>query len=84
MPKHERLNRGWLKIGELAKKLGIPSTTVRYYTDLGLLSVIAETNGGYRLYDLHIALERIQKIKQMCGDRSTLKEAKTVLDYHAA
>ena len=52
-------DRGWLKIGELAKKLGVPSTTIRYYTDIGLLTVVAETQGGYRLYDQRDASERL-------------------------
>lgn len=75
MPKHERMNRGWLKIGELAKKLGVPTTTIRYYTDIGLLPVIAETRGGYRLYDEHEATARMAALRQISGERPTLREA---------
>ena len=52
MSKRERIRRGWFKIGELAKKLGVPVTTVRYYTEIGILPVVSETPSGYRLYDL--------------------------------
>ena len=88
MPKHERLNRGWLKIGELAKKLGVPITTIRYYTDIGLLPVIAETASGYRLYDQNTVTSRFQLIRQMparqlcggSGERPTLKETKEMIE----
>lgn len=80
MPKHERINRGWLKIGELAKKLGVPVTTVRYYTEIGLLPIIAETAGGYRLYDQQEAGMRMSLIKQMNGSRPTLQETKALIE----
>ncbi len=83
MPKHERLSRGWLKIGELAKKLNVPITTVRYYTDIGLLPVIAETLGGYRLYDQHEATMRLSIIKQMNGSRPTLQETRELINVAA-
>lgn len=87
MPKRERMSRGWLKIGELAKKLGVPATTIRYYTDIGLLPVIAETKGGYRLYDQAEASMRFSVIRQMNGHRPTLKETKSLMDeamHHTA
>ena len=80
MPKNERLNRGWLKIGELAKKLGVPVTTIRYYTDIGLLPVIAETQGGYRLYDEDQAFQRSSLARQMNYSRPTLKETKEMIE----
>jgi DNA-binding transcriptional MerR regulator len=74
------MSRGWLKIGELAKKLGVPSTTIRYYTDIGLLPVIAETRGGYRLYDEQDAAARMSMIRQISSDRPTLREAKDMIE----
>ena len=84
MPKRERMNRGWLKIGELAKKLGVPSTTIRYYTDIGILPVVAETPGGYRLYDEVVAMARISVIRQVNGPRPTLRETKELIENPAA
>lgn len=80
MAKRERLHRGWLKIGELAKKLGLPISTLRYYTQIGLLPVIAETQGGYRLYDYKVAAQRIGQIQKMVGNRPTLKQTKELLE----
>ena len=80
MPKNERLNRGWLKIGELAKRLGVAATTIRYYTDIGLLPVVAETAGGYRLYDLQMSTERFSQIRRISGERPTLREAKALIE----
>ena len=36
-------------IGELAKRTGLPVTTIRFYSDEGLLPPIDRTNAGYRL-----------------------------------
>ncbi len=84
MPKTERVNRGWLKIGELAKKLGIPVSTIRYYTEIGLLEVVAEMQGGYRLYELNDARKRVSQIRQVNSPRPTLKETKEILDGGAS
>ena len=40
-----------LKIGELAKRSGVTTKTVRYYELLGLLPKPQRTDSGYRLYD---------------------------------
>ncbi len=42
---------GRLKIGELAKRSGTTTKTVRYYELLGLLHEPERTESGYRLYD---------------------------------
>ncbi len=80
MPKRERKNRGWLKIGELSKKSGVPVSTIRYYTDLGLLQIVAETEGGYRLYEESVALPRLLQIRQINAARPSLKETMELLD----
>ncbi len=79
MPKSERINRGWLKIGEMAKKLGIPVTTIRYYTEIGLLAIVAETQGGYRLYEYEETKSRVAQIRQVSSPRPTLMETKNIL-----
>lgn len=80
MPRQERMNRGWLKIGELAKKLCVPVTTIRYYTEIGLLTVVAETQGGYRLYDQREAEARMDFIRRTNSDRPTLRETRDLLE----
>lgn len=57
-----------MRIGELAKKSGIPASTIRYYEKEGLLPDARRTSSGYRIYDDGV-LEYIQfiKIGQMLG-----------------
>ena len=64
-----------LKAGELANRVAIAVTTIRYYTDIGLLPVAGKTAGGYNLYD-ESALQVIKKIKQLKKKRYTLGEIK--------
>jgi len=40
-----------VRISELADRVGVPTSTVRYYERIGLLSVPARTTSGYRDYD---------------------------------
>ncbi|MDR0400280.1 MAG: MerR family transcriptional regulator [Treponema sp.] len=53
------------RIGDLAKKTGVTTRTVRYYESLGLLKTQPRTNGGQRYYsdkDL-VYLARIIQLK---------------------
>ena len=80
MCKRERLRMGLLKIGEMAKEARVLRSTIRYYTDMGLLRV-AETllPGGYRLYDREQTLARIQQIKSIAEQNRTLEDIKEEL-----
>lgn len=40
-----------LSIGEVARMTGLAVKTVRYYSDLGLVSAVSRTEAGYRRYD---------------------------------
>ena len=40
-----------MRISELADKVGVPVSTVRYYERIGLLNEPARTSSGYRKYD---------------------------------
>ena len=44
-------NRGTLSRGELARKTGVNSETIRYFERIGLLSSPQRTQGGHRVYD---------------------------------
>lgn len=55
--------RGWLKIGELAKRSGIGIEALRFYERQGLLGAPARTQSGYRMYDSAV-LERLEFIKR--------------------
>ena len=39
-----------MRISELAEKVGVPTSTVRYYERIGLLGLPARTRSGYRDY----------------------------------
>ena len=63
-----------LTIGELAEVSGIRLTTLKYYTELGILPF---NQGGERLtrkYNKEKALERLEKIKKLKEKRLTIKE----------
>ncbi len=63
-----------LTIGELAEVSGVRQTTLKYYTELGILPF---SQGGERLtrkYKKEEALERLEKIKEMKEKRLTIKE----------
>ncbi|MED4454076.1 MerR family transcriptional regulator [Metabacillus fastidiosus] len=54
-----------LTIGELAKELGVPIRTLRYYDKIGLLKPSDYKEGGHRLYSTEaiVRLQRIQSLK---------------------
>jgi len=63
-----------LTIGELAEVSGTRLTTLKYYTELGILPF---NQGGERLtrkYTEGEALERLEKIKELKEKRLTIKE----------
>jgi len=80
MSKRERLRIGLLKIGEMAREAGVLRSTIRYYTEMGLLHV-AETllPGGYRLYERAQTLARIQQIRSIAEKNRTLEDIKEEL-----
>ena len=80
MTRRARLASGLLKIGEMAREAGVLVSTIRYYTDMGLLRVVASTQGGYRLYDRGDTMERINTIKTINGRKWTLAEIKEELE----
>jgi len=80
LSRKQRLGRGLLKIGEIAKLAGVTTSLVRYYTDIGLLRVASYTKGGYRLYDREETMRIIRHVRPPVERRRTLKEIKENLD----
>lgn len=72
----KKTDKNLLRIGEAAKVTGTPLSTIRYYTDIGLLKVASHTKGGYRLYDREETLNIIRKIKPVVDRRRTLMQIK--------
>ena len=67
-----------LTIGELAGVSGIRLTTLKYYTELGILPFNQAEKRLTRKYKKEEALERLEKIKEMKEKRLTIKE---IVDY---
>lgn len=65
--------------GELAKRSGVNSATVRYYEKIGLLPEPPRSNVGYRLFSSE-SVKRIHFIKQAQELGFSLKEIKELLD----
>jgi len=63
-----------LTIGELAEVSGIRLTTLKYYTELGILPFNQAEKRLTRKYEKEEALERLEKIKEMKEKRLTIKE----------
>lgn len=41
-----------MKIGELAKRTGLATSTIRFYESKGLLNAVSRQSNGYREYPL--------------------------------
>lgn len=67
-----------LTIGELAEVSGIRLTTLKYYTELGILPFNQDGERLTRKYNKEEALERLEKIKELKKKRLTIKE---IIDY---
>ena len=55
---------GFLTIGELARRTGLTTRTIRFYSDEGLLPPADRTNAGYRLYD-GASLARLELLRTL-------------------
>jgi len=63
-----------LTIGELAEVSGVRLTTLKYYTELGILPFNQAEKRLTRKYNKEKALERLEKIKKLKEKRLTIKE----------
>jgi len=65
-----------LRISEIAKKVGVLPSKIRYYTDMGLLKVSAHTQGGHRLYDEEETIQKLKKIEFLSQQGYSIEEIK--------
>lgn len=77
-PKVKKISSELLKIGELAKLTGQSVSTIRYWTNQGLLVIERKTEKGYGLYDKN-QIERVKKIQALKDDRYRINEIKNIL-----
>lgn len=71
--KLSKLEEKLLRVGELAKAVGKTVRAMHLYEELGLLTPVSRTEGGFRLYD-QAALERISWIIKLQAIGFTLAE----------
>jgi CheY-like chemotaxis protein len=69
-----------LKISEMAQKADVLVSTIRYYTDIGLLKAAMTTEGGHRLYEEISTMDRLGKIKKMVAKGMTLPEIQSQIE----
>jgi len=67
-----------MNIGQLARKLGLSTRTIRHYEQIGLLSPARRTSAGYRVYDEE-DLVRLQQIRYLLQLDLPLKELGRIL-----
>ncbi len=65
-----------IKIGQLAKAVGEPVSTIRHWTHLGLVHATQSTPSGYQLFAAD-AIARCRQIQSLKGRRLTLPEIRT-------
>lgn len=67
------INRGLLKIGELAKRAGLPVATIRFWQKEGLIKSTYRTESGYAMFAPDM-IERIKMIQRLQDQRYSLAE----------
>jgi DNA-binding transcriptional MerR regulator len=67
-------------IADISKKLNIPSSTLRYYEDLGLITDVKRSSSGHRVYEKkHI--ERLEAIECFKKAKMTMSEIQDFFKY---
>ena len=67
-----------LRIGQLAERVGVPVSTIRYYERRGLLRPDTRTDANYRLYD-EGAVERLRFVRAAQTAGLKLEEIRQLL-----
>jgi DNA-binding transcriptional MerR regulator len=67
-------------IGEVASKLNIPTSTLRYYDREGLLSNIKRSGGGIRVFS-DVEIETLKVIECLKTTGMQIKDIKQFLDW---
>jgi MerR family transcriptional regulator, repressor of the yfmOP operon len=77
-------NKKSVQIGELAKKLGITTRTIRYYEEIGLMGASERVGGGTRTYNKEdvLRLKFILKLKELGISLKEMQELAEHFDIH--
>jgi len=63
-----------LSIGELAKASGVRQSTLKFYTEIGILPFDQDGERLIRRYKKDEALSRLNEIKKLKDNKMTIKE----------
>lgn len=74
-----------VQIGELAKRLGITTRTIRYYEEIGLMGPTERIGGGTRTYNVDdvLRLKFILKLKQLGISLKDIQQLSDIFDINA-
>lgn len=68
-----------MRIGDVARQASVPSTTIRYYEDIGLLPTPRRAPNGYRDYGQE-AVERLRFVRDAQESGLTLEEIGSIVE----
>jgi len=77
-------SEGYMQIGELAKRVGISTRTIRYYEEIGLMSTVKRMENGRRIYTAadYQRLRFIQKLKCLGLSLAEMLELEDIYRIH--
>lgn len=67
-----------MNIGDAAKRSGVPTKTIRYYDEIGLITPTARGANGYRDYD-EPAVEFLRFVRHARGLGFSVEDCRTLL-----
>ena len=70
-----------MNIGEAANQAGLPIKTVRYYSDIGLVSPSYRSVSGYRNYDSN-AVKKLIFVKRARSFNFSIEDCRELLDLY--
>lgn len=71
-----------MRIGEVARRSGVPVKTIRYYEDIGVLDAPPRTSSGYRDYGDSV-LDRLAFVRSAQTVGLTLGEIREIVAFRA-
>ena len=72
-----------MTIGEVARRAGLATSSIRYYESIGLLDEPGRTASGYRDYD-DVAVDRLRFVRDAQATGLSLVEIGSVLEMKSA
>ncbi len=68
-----------MNIGDISKRAELPTKTVRYYADVGLVKPTGRTDSGYRTYD-EKALRKLIFVRRSRAMGFSIEDCRKLLD----